>query len=81
MTFRRAPLALLIAQVCCLPVWAQAQSPTQVQTDTARAKTLETVVVRDRADAVSRKVGQKELEKEPPRDIRGVFDNVIGVEC
>lgn len=82
MTFRRAPLALLIAQVCCLPVWAQAQaqSPTQVQTDAARAKTLETVVVRDRADAVSRKVGQKELEKEPPRDIRGVFDNVIGVE-
>ena len=68
MTFRRAPLALLIAQVCCLPVWAQAQaqSPTQVQTDAARAKTLETVVVRDRADAVSRKVGQKELERSRP---------------
>ena len=92
--FTRAPLALLAAQLCCQLAWAQtgsAETSAAAQADKAKAQattaaaakpaaTLPTVVIRDKLPPQNTVIHQHTLDTEPPKNIRNLFDNVIGVD-
>lgn len=76
MRFTKTPLALLAAQVCCHAVWAQA--PAAPATATAAAPALPAVTVLGHIDGD--RIGQETLEKEPPKNIRDLFKQTVGVD-
>ncbi|PAT35831.1 ligand-gated channel [Vandammella animalimorsus] len=76
MPFARKPIALLVAHICCGCAFAQTGGAVAA----AQADQLPTVTVSAQPQPQTTVIGQEQLEKEPPRNIRGVFDNTPGVD-
>ncbi|MDO4724731.1 MAG: TonB-dependent receptor [Comamonadaceae bacterium] len=82
MSFARKPLALMIAHICCTCAFAQTGTATTAAKPAASADVahLPAVTVRAPQQPQTTVIDQERLEKEPPRNLRGVFDNTPGVE-
>lgn len=82
----RKPLVILIAQACCLPLVAQAQMQAPMRATEAASNSGQAakpdfprIIVRGRSPSET-VIDQKQMENEPPKDIRRLFDDTIGVE-